>query len=165
MRKYILGFTFIAMAFVFTACNVNERNTVFFLSFHQNAFASDTLDGGMVMNIQSADGRTNKLVRRIPLLTSAYIQKAEVVPGKDGKHYGMKLYLAEYAKGIWHELCIYHKSEELVVLMDGFYSGVTVVPAKGEEEGVMLVDPIWTKQEAEFIAANAKRNYSEYNWR
>ena len=149
-------------ALLFTGC-MDEKRTVFFMTFHQLAGPSDSYDGGMVIVARSADGKEEKTLRRIPLLSSAYIYKAEMEPSRDGRHFGLRLFLDNHAGGIWHELSIYHKGEELAVIVDGFYAGMTVVPPRPGEEGVLVVDPIWNRREAELIAEHAKINYRVYN--
>jgi len=142
------------------SCNsTNDKQTVFLITLHELVPSSEVYDGGMVMMVQSADGRQRRNVRTIPIISSAYAHSIEVIPGRDSRHWGLRLYLDEVAKGLWSEAFHYRRGMQIAVLVDGFLAGFSNVGTTRMKEGILELDDLWNRQEAEAIAAQARRNH------
>ena len=159
-RKF-LGIMMVATLFL-SCSSLDERKTLFFITLHELVPSPEQYDGGMVMVVRTADGTEQRHVRRIPITSSAYIYKIDVIPGKDRRHWGLRLYFDEVAKGLWHEAFHYRKGDKLAVIVDGFLAGFSSLGVRRTEECVLELDGLWNKQEAEAIAAQAKRNHDVY---
>ncbi|MBQ7650020.1 MAG: hypothetical protein IJS15_03625 [Victivallales bacterium] len=148
------------------SCNsVKGKNTLFFITLHEQVPSSEMYDGGMVMTVQSADGRQRRNVRAIPIISSAYVHGIEVIAGRDSRHWGLRLYLDDVAKGLWAEAFHYRRGAQIAVLVDGFLAGFSNVGEKRMQEGILELDDLWNRQEAEAIAGQAQRNHKAYDIR
>ena len=156
----------LALCSLLLSCNsLDNRNTVFFISLHEVVPTPEQYDGGMVMVVKTADGLKEKHVRTIPITNSAYIYKIEVIPGKEGGRCGLRLFFDEVAKGLWLEAFHYRRDRQIAVVVDGFLVGFSNISSKRMEEGVLELDPLWNKLEAEAIAAKAKHNHDLFDVR
>ena len=54
---------------------------------------------------------------------------------------------------------------QIAVLVDGFLAGFIDVGVKRMEEGILELDDLWNRQEAEAIAGQAQRNHKAYEMR
>lgn len=143
--------------------SIEEKNTLFFITLHQIVPTPEQYDGGMVMVVKSSDDSRERHVRTIPLISSAYINKIDVIPGKDSRHWGLRLHCDEVANGLWHEAFHYRKGDEVAVLVDGFLAGFSTIGHKKTDDGVIELDGLWNRQEALAIAAQAERNHHLYD--
>ena len=151
------------VALMLTSCeSINGKRTLFFITLHEIVPSSEVYDGGMVMMVKSADGRQRRNVRTVPIISSAYINGIEVIAGRDSRHWGLRLYLDDVAKGLWSEAFHYRRGMQIAVLVDGFLAGFLDVGAKRMDEGILELNDLWNRQEAEAIAAQAQRNHKAY---
>ena len=163
MRLSIKLMCVLTFAFVLLSCRkLDDRHTLFFITLHELAPTPEQLDGGMVMVVRSADGLQQRYVRRIPITSSAYIHKIEVIPGKDSRRWGLRLYFDDVAIGLWHEAFHYRKGDQIAVIVDGFLAGFSKLGSKRLDDGILELDGLWNKQEAEAIAAQARRNHDAF---
>ncbi|MBO4344855.1 MAG: hypothetical protein J5833_03815 [Victivallales bacterium] len=142
--------------------SLEERRTLFFITLHELVPSPGAHDVGMVMEVRTADGTQRRHVRKIPITSSAYIYKIDVIPGKDRRHWGLRLYFDEVAKGLWHEAFHYRKGDQVAVIVDGFLAGFSNIGIRRTDECVLELDGLWNRQEAEAIAAQAKHNHDLY---
>jgi len=141
--------------------SLDGKQTLFFITLHELVPSSEIYDGGMVMSVQSADGRKRRNVRTVPIISSAYIHSIEVIPGRDSRHWGLRLYFDEVAKGLWSEAVHYRKGMQIAVVVDGFLAGFSDLSTKRLEEGILELDDLWNRQEAIAIARQAQRNHKK----
>lgn len=153
-----------AACLFFAGCeSLFKPQTLFFLTFHQLTADAENLDGGLVISVRTADGSRHEEVRRFPLLSSAQIYKAEVLPGDDARHWGLRLFFDKISMGSWREASGYHHGDDVAVMVDGFLAGFTPLPARFTDDGIFEVKPLWNKLEAEAIVNNVSRNYKIAN--
>ena len=141
--------------------SVDGESKLFFITLHELVPTSEVYDGGMVMSVASADGRQRRNVRTVPIISSAYIHGIEVIPGRDSRHWGLRLYFDEVAKGLWSEAVHYRKGMEVAVVVDGFLAGFSNLSTKRLNEGILELDDLWNRQEAIAIAGQAQRNHKK----
>ena len=166
MRLSVKFLGVMVFALTLLSCNsINGKRTLFFITLHEIVPSSEMYDGGMVMLVKSADGRQRRNVRSIPIISSAYIHSIEVIAGRDSRHWGLRLYLDDVAKGLWAEAFHYRRGMQIAVLVDGFLAGFIDVGVKRMEEGILELDDLWNRQEAEAIAGQAQRNHKPYEMR
>lgn len=144
-------------------CESMKPQPVFFLSLHQVVANGEIFDGGLVKEIRSPDGREKCHIRSVPLVSSAYLERAEVVPSEKPLKFGLRLYFVPVAQGICQEATIYHKGTRLAVMVDGFLAGFTTMPRRLESDGSIVIDPLWNKYEVKKIVDNVERNYKICN--
>ncbi len=166
MRPWCRGIIVLLLALLLFSCSsLDNRRTLFFITLHEIVPAYSEHDVGMVMPVRSADGLTTRYVRTIPITSSAYINRIEVIPGKDSRHWGLRLYFDEVAIGLWHEASHYRKGDQVAVIVDGFLAGFSALGVKKTEERVIELDGLWNRQEADAIAAQAPRNHKLFEVR
>ena len=161
--RAFLAVVAISLVCLLTSCNLTKREPVFFLSFHQLAAGAETIPGGLIMPVRSADEAQERYVRRFPLLTSEYIYKAELLPSPDGRRHGLRVYFDDTAVGLWRDASGYHYGAEVAVIVDGFLAGYTDLPARMDENKIFDIRALWSRQEAQAIVDNVGRNYKIYN--
>lgn len=161
--KYSIAALTFFMLFM-CSCSILDRQTVFYISIHELVSETERVEGGLIIVVKTPDEQIERHIRRFPLLSSANIYKAEVLPGDDGVKWGLRLFFDETAKAaMWREASGYHSGEEVAVVVDGFFSGCTALPSRFNESGILEVRPLWSKQEAQYIVNNVERNYKLSN--
>ena len=148
------------LLFMSSCSMLNEKKqAVFFLTFHQFVSYSEQIGGGLVMQVKSPDETVMRCVRTIPILSSAYIYKGEVVPSKDKRKCGLRLYFDQHSQGMLQEACLYNKGKDIAIIMDGFLAGYSKLPANHLDEGYVEIDPLWNPMEAAAIVRHIGHNY------
>ena len=151
----------LAMLLFTTSCSMfnEKKRAVFFLTFHQFVASFEQIGGGLVMPVKSPDETITRYVRTIPILSSAYIYKGEVVPSKDKRKCGLRLYFDQYSQGMLQEACLYNKGKDIAIVMDGFLAGYSKLPGNHLDEGYVETAPLWNPMEAAAIVNHIEHNY------
>ena len=163
--QFILFILLISLLGLSTSCSLfnSKKRAVFFLTFHQFVPKPEQIQGGLVMAVKTPDETVTRYVRTIPILSSAYICKGEVVPSKDKRKCGLRLYFNEHSQGILQEACLYNKGREIAIIVDGFLAGYSQLSDTHLDEGYVEVAPLWNPLEAAAIVEHIETNYKLYN--
>ncbi len=155
----------LVILFSMTSCSMfnSEKRAVFFLTFHQFVAKSEQIGGGLIMPVKSPDETVTRYVRTIPILSSAYIYKGEVVPSKDKRKCGLRLYFNQHSQGMLQEACFYNKGKDIAIVIDGFLAGYSKLPGDHLDEGYIETAPLWNPMEAAAIVNHIEHNYGLYN--
>ena len=162
MRKTqaVFGALFVILLFASSCSLLNEKKqAVFFLTFHQFVASNEQIGGGLVMQVRSPDEKLTRYVRTIPILSSAYICKGEVLPSKDKRKCGLRLFFDQYSQGMLQEACFYNKGKDIAIIIDGFLVGYSKLPGDHLDEGYVEIDPLWNPMEAAAIVRHIGHNY------
>ena len=166
MRKTgVMFWALLAILLSMTSCSLfsPRKRAVFFLTFHQFVASPEQIGGGLVMAVKTPDESVTRHVRSIPIFTSAYIYKGEVVPSKDKRRCGLRLYFNEYSRGMIQEACFYNKGREIAILIDGFLAGYSTLQGNHLDDGYVEVAPLWNPTEAAAIVNHIEDNYKLFN--
>ena len=159
VRRAWLCLPLLAVFAFFCGCATTpQEKTVFFISLHTVVAESEAYGGGVDY---VKDDKTGKFVavRKVFLIKSSNIERAEVLKPKDSSNkYGLRLFLDSHGMNQFYELQ-YHNTDRLAVLIDGFLQGVLVVSGTVRAEESIDLPMLWSQAEAERIAVRAAKNY------
>lgn len=160
-KPRIILLAFLTVLLFTSSCSMlnEKKQAVFFLTFHQFVPSPEQIGGGLVMPVKSPDETVTRYVRTIPLLSSAYIYKGEVVPSKDKRKCGLRLFFDQHSQGMLQEACFYNKGRDIAIIMDGFLAGYSKLPGNHLDEGYVETAPIWNPMEAAAIVNHIEQNY------
>ncbi len=159
VRRAWLCLPMLALIVLFSGCATTpQEKTVFFISLHTIVPESEAYGKGVDY---IKDDKTGKFVavRKVSLINSSNIERAEVLKPKDSSNrYGLRLFLDSHGVSQFYEIR-YHNTDRLAVVIDGFLQGVLVLSGNVRAEESMDLPPLWGQAEAEAIAVRAAKNY------
>ena len=158
----LLWTALLALLVVASSCNSMRKNMVYRLSLHYlTGEAENAMGTGYTMLLYGSDGTTSTTVRAIPLVSSVNITHAEILPTRDDRHCGIRLFFDREGASRWAQATGYMGGDPLAIVVDGMMAGTMLLPGHMSEQGYADLPPIWHRLEAEDIAAHAEKNYQK----
>lgn len=102
-------------------------------------------------------------VEQVPLLTSAYIYRCELL--ESGQTFAIRAWLNTHGRNVMTQESVASAGRTLIVALDGWYHSRVEIPAAREAPTVILLPGPWGKAEAEHIVSQAYPNYRHLSGR
>lgn len=135
---------------------------VFLISLHE--FAPEELHGSqLAYGVRDPLDTQRYMIKRYAFLDARRIARAELLPGRNSRRSGLRIYPDRYGMAELMQLANRHKGDEYAVIVDGFYVGRGRFPPRLPEDGALMLEELWSEPEAERVQEAAGRNYRRLN--
>ncbi len=164
-RTGIIGILWVALLgllAVLPGCNSMRNTMVYRISLHQlTGEAENAMGSSYTMILYGTDGVTSTMVRAIPLVSSINITSAEILPTRDDRHCGIRIFFDQEGSQRWAQATGYRGGDLLAIVVDGMMAGTMQLPGHMSEQGYADLPPVWHRLEAEDIVKHAEKNYKK----
>ncbi len=135
---------------------------VFCISLHKivspGNFAPQTM---LIRPVSSYEGKEEVTISRFPLVDSSCFGDVQLVRGDNGK-WGLRLSMDHRGQNLWRQAMVENRNSRLAIVLDGFLVHTMDFP-KVNEQGIVMLPPIWRESEARQVAEHVVSNYKILN--